>query len=106
MADSPWRWVAGVSPIGGGSAERMQADTANRRMAITWYRSGNLLTGDNTQLKLAVIRDRLTLSANPTMLLILSAEERPEVSADSSLRSFIVTVDPLGEWMDAVASLP
>ena len=106
MADSPWRWVAAVPPIAGGSAERMQADTANRRVAITWYRRGNLSTGDNTRLKLAVIGDRLALSAKPTMLLIMSAEERPGLSADSSLRAFVDTVEPVGEWMDAVAGLP
>ena len=106
MPDSPWRWVGGVPPVAGGSAERMQADTSNRRMAITWYRNGGILTGDNRRLKLAVIRDRLALSVQPTLLLIISAEERPNLSADSSLRRFIDAIDPVAEWMDATAGLP
>lgn len=106
MPDSAWRWVSSGPPIGGGAAERMQADTANRRTAVTWYGNGGLVTANNTRLKLAIIRDRLTLTANPTMLLIVSAEERPDLSADSSLRSFVETIGPVGAWMDGIAGLP
>lgn len=104
--ESPWRWVQSVRAVEGGSAERLQADSGSRRLAVTWYRNGKLLTASNGRLKLAAMADRLALTAEPTTMLILSAEERAGVPAAESIRTFISAVGPLGEWMDGIARLP
>jgi EpsI family protein len=101
-----WRWVESSPAMDGGLAERLQAGTANRRFAVTWYRNGEVLTGSNGRLKLAVMADRLALTAEPTMMLILSAEERAGTPAGESIRTFVSAVEPLGEWIDGIARLP
>ena len=76
------------------------------RLAETTYRTGDLLTGSNTRLKIANIADRLALRARPTMLLILAAE-RPagdptgRTPADS-IAAFRAAIGPLGPWMDRI----
>ena len=76
------------------------------RLAQTTYRTGEVLTGSNTRLKLANIADRLALRARPTMLLILSAE-RPAGdpsgrSPAESIAAFRAAAGPLGPWMDRI----
>jgi exosortase A len=101
-----WRWVESRPAMDGGLAERLQADTANRRLVVTWYRNGEILTGSIGRLKLAVMADRFALTAEPTMMLILSTEERAGTPAGESIRTFLSAVGPLGEWMDGIARLP
>jgi EpsI family protein len=101
-----WRWVESRPAIDGGLAERLQVGTANRRLAVTWYRNGEILTGSIGRLKLGVMADRFALTTEPTMMLILSAEERAGTPAGESIRTFLSAVGPLGEWMDGIARLP
>jgi hypothetical protein len=76
---------------------------ATERLAHTWYRTGNLLTGSNAQLKLANIADRLLLRARPTAVLILSSERIPGADPAASLAAFESAVGEIGPWMDRIA---
>jgi len=98
--ESGWAWVAPGRSIGGARADRIRAAGPVERLALTWYRTGNLLTGSNLRLKLANIRDRLLLRETPTSVLILSAEESPAASADQSVRAFLDAAGPVELWMD------
>ena len=104
--NSEWSWERSAQPLGQGMADRIQTAGPVYRLAETYYRSGKLLTGSNTRLKLQNIVDRLLLKERATAALIISAEDqvpgRPP--ADISLRAFLDAAGPVDAWMDRVAS--
>lgn len=102
--DSGWAWVSDSDAISNGKAARFMAQGRIAREAETYYRTGNLLTGSNAKLKLANIRDRILLRGRPTMLLILSAEEHPGISAAQSLAAFHHASGAIAPLMDRVAA--
>ncbi len=103
--DSPWSWESPGPALAYGRADVMLAQGRIRRLTQTHYRTGDLTTGSNARLKLANIADRLRLRARPTMLLILSAEDRPSQPGASSLAAFRASSGPLGQWMDRMGQV-
>ncbi len=104
--DSGWAWEKSPAAIAGGHADRIQTAGPVHRLAETFYRSGTVLTGSNSRLKLKNILDRLFLRERATATLILSSEDdvsgRPP--ADQSLRAFLAATGPVEAWMDRVAT--
>lgn len=98
-----WAWAAAGPAVAGGRADRLLADGRFGRIAETYYRSNDLLTGSNARLKLAIIADRLLLRARPTAMAILSAEARPGQDPQAALAAFRQSTGPVGEWMDHAA---
>jgi EpsI family protein len=103
--DSGWAWQSPGPAIGWGKSDRLIGPSRTARVAHTAYRTGDLLTGSAARLSLATMQDRLTLQARPTMMLILSAEERPGRPAGQSLAAFAQSTGPIGDWMDRVAAV-
>jgi len=64
-----------------------------------------LFTGSNSRLKLAVISDHLILRAQPTAMLIISAEDRPDEPAARAIGHFISSVGPLDSWIDRIVQV-
>ena len=110
MPDSPWSWIRDGAAVQGAKSERILAQGQSpgpiERLALTWYRSGDLLTGSNAHLKLATMQDRLMLRDDATLLLIVSSEEGRSHSAQDNIAAFLSTTGPVGEWMDRTADLP
>jgi exosortase A len=100
---SDWRWLEPGPAIAGGSGAWLLAGGKTKRLAVTYYRTGDTLTGSNSRLKLANMRDRLVLAAHPTSALILTAEARPGHDAASDVAAFAAAVGEPGAWMDAIA---
>ena len=100
-----WAWLSPGPAIPSGMADRFLAEGKVTRLAETYYRTGTLLTGSNARLKLAGMRDRLLLRERPTMMLILSAEDRPRRPAERALADFRRAIGPLDGWMDRMARL-
>lgn len=100
---SKWAWVSPAPALAGASAERIQAPDGVERTALTWYRTGGLLTGSNLRLKLANIVDRLLLRERTTQALIVSAEQSPGASSEGSLSAFLSATGDPGAWMDHIA---
>ncbi|WP_379487584.1 exosortase A [Novosphingobium soli] len=105
MPESAWAWQSAGPAVGPGRSERLLGDGRVERVAVTWYRTGDLLSGSNVRLKLAVVRDRLLLRARPTAMLILSAEDGPSGSAAGAISAFRAASGPLGPWIDGVARI-
>ncbi len=105
IPESAWSWQSSAAAPGTGRGERLLADGRVERVAVTWYRNGGLLSGSNAQLKLAVIADQLLLRAQPTVMLILSAEEGEDMPAEARIARFAAATGNLGAWMDAFAGL-
>lgn len=103
--DSPWSWESPGPALSDGHADVLLAQGRIRRLTETHYRTGDLTTGSNARLKLANIADRLGLRAQPTMLLILSSEDRPGQPGASSLAAFRASAGPLGQWMDRMGQV-
>lgn len=104
--ESGWAWEKSSAPLASGHADVIQAAGPVHRLAETLYRSGTLLTGSNTYLKLQIILDRLLLRKRTTATLIVSTEDQVEgrPPADSSLRAFLKATGPVDVWMDRIAA--
>jgi len=103
--EGDWAWLAPGPPAPDAASERLLAEGRFERLAQTSYRTGGLVTGSNARLKLANMLDRLLLRERPTMMLILSAEERPGRPAATAIASFRQSLGPPDRWMDRVAGL-
>ncbi len=103
--DSGWNWTSTGPALADGRSDRLVHSDSVERLAETYYRSGDLLTGSNIALKAANIRDRLLLRRVPTMLLILSAEARPGEPAAEALTRFRAATGDTGTWMDRMAQV-
>lgn len=104
--DTGWAWERSPAPLAGGHADRIQTAGPVHRLAETFYRSGDLLTGSNSRLKLQNILDRLALRERTTMTLIVSAEDgQPgQPSAEQSMRAFVGATGSVAALMDRTAS--
>jgi exosortase A len=99
---SGWAWQAPAETTAGAYAERLLGNGQVGRVALTWYRTGDLITGSNARLKLAAMADRLALRERPTVLLILSAEDAPGKPAAATIHAFAAAAGPLGTWIDRI----
>ncbi|MBO9516978.1 MAG: exosortase A [Porphyrobacter sp.] len=97
-----WSWQAPGPAFGEGRSERLLGGGKVERLSVTWYRTGDLLSGSNARLKLAVIGGNLRLHARPTVMLILSSEGR---DAADAIARFQAATGPTGAWMDRVTGL-
>ena len=104
-AGTDWNWIGPGADIAGTATQRLRWQTSAERTALTYYRTGDLLTASNARLKLANIADRLMLRPEPTMLLILSAEDRPGVAGEGALADFARAIGDPGPWMDRIGKV-
>jgi exosortase A len=101
---SHWAWEEPGAAFPNASSDVIQAPGPVHRLVVTWLRTGELLTGSNTRLKLANMQDRLLLRPRPTMTLILSAEAGDGApQPDEAIRSFLAATGPIAPWMDRMA---
>ncbi len=104
-AGGAWTWE-GVGPTFAEAHGDVLRTRGNlHRVAVTYYRTGTLISGSNTRLKLANIANRLLLRERPTLMLIVSAEDAPGAPAQAAIRAFEGSAGPVAEWMDRVATL-
>lgn len=103
--DSAWAWNSAGPAVPDGKSDLLRAHGSTERLAETYYRNGELLTGSGLKLKLATIADRLLLRREPTIMLILSAEEVGDAQGEDALNRFRQATGPLGPWMDRIAAL-
>jgi EpsI family protein len=99
-----WAWQGQGSAVADGKSERLLGNGKIERLAQTYYRTGPLLTGSNVRLKLSNIADRLILRERPTMMLILSGEQRSADKPADHIAAFRSAIGPLGPWMDRIAA--
>ena len=102
ITESEWSWTSPGPDAAPARSDRMMAGGRIERLALTYYRTGAMLTGSNTRLKLANITDRLLLHPRPTAMVILSSEQRPGYSAAAALGGFRRSIGDPGEWMDRI----
>jgi exosortase A len=102
---SPWAWEEPGPHFANGKSDVIQAPGPVHRLAVTWLRTDDLLTGSNARLKLANMRDRLLLRARPTMTLILSAEAGYGPPPDTAIRAFLAATGPVDALMDRMARI-
>lgn len=100
-----WAWQSPGPAIADARTDRLLAEGRVERLAYTWYRTGDLLTGSNARLKLANMADRLILRERPTMMLIVSAEGRHGHPVSQTMDRFLRAIGPTDRWMDRVAGL-
>lgn len=100
---SRWAWEKPGPVFANAKSDVIQAPGPVHRLAVTWLRSGDLLTGSNTRLKLVNMADRLLLRPRATMALIVSAEAGEGAPPEDSIHSFLAATGPIAPWMDRMA---
>jgi exosortase A len=103
--DSRWAWESPGPAFADAKSDMIQAPGPVHRLAATWLRTGDTLTGSNTRLKLANILDRLLLRARPTATLIISAEAGAGPPPEAAVRAFTAATGPIAPWMDRLAAI-
>lgn len=103
--NSEWSWNSAGPPAAGSKSDLLRARGSVERLAETYYRNGDLLTGSALKLKLATIADRLLLRREPTVMLILSTEQAPGESGAIALNGFRQATGPVGPWMDRIVAV-
>ncbi len=102
---SGWAWLKPGPAMAGGKSDRLLGPGRVERLAVTSYRTGDLVTGSAPRLGLANMADRLLLRARPTAMLIVSAEERQGQPAAEAIATFRQSTGGLGPWMDRATAL-
>lgn len=102
IPQSTWAWTSAGPAIGSAKSERLLSGGKIERYALTWYRSGSLLTGSNAELKLGNIKDRLLLRPSTTAMLIVSVETRDGKDSTAALNAFVTAIGDPGLWMDRI----
>jgi EpsI family protein len=105
---SRWAWERAGPATGPAKSDVIQAPSEGplpeRRLCLTWYRSGALLTGSNLALRLHAMGDHLAFRRQTTAVLILSASDRFNPDPAAALAAFMATVGPVDRWIDAIAA--
>jgi len=101
--DSGWSWHSPGPKFAQGKSEVLRGDNGSLRLAVTWYASGNLITGSNMKLKLHSMADKLRLTERPAMLLIISSVGRSESGDEQSIAAFMHDAGPPRQWMDRLS---
>lgn len=99
-----WAWERPGPPFAQARSDVLQAPGPVHRLAVTWYRDGNTITGSNLRLKLANMVDRLLLRRRATMVLILSAEDGQGAPAQTLVAGFLGGGGPPAAWFDHIGS--
>jgi len=103
--DSEWSWNSAGPAASGAKSDLLRARSTMERLAQTYYRNGDLLTGSALKLKLATIGDHLLLRPEPTAMLILSTEASSDEDPGVTLDRFRQATGPVGPWMDRIVTL-
>ena len=105
---SRWAWERPGPMVGVAKSDVIQAPSAGplpeRRLCLTWYRSGALLTGSNLALRLHAMGNHLAFTRQATAVLILSASDQFNRDPAAALASFMAMAGPVDRWIDAVAA--
>ncbi|WP_120078697.1 exosortase A [Aurantiacibacter odishensis] len=104
-SDTEWRWLSANNAPAGASGVRLQALGTQQRVAYTWYRHDEWTGSSRLRLKLLNMRDRLLSVPQPTMMLIVSAEDTSTQDGETVLADFLQSTAPVSDWMDALARL-
>ena len=103
--NSEWSWNSAGPQVANAKSDLLRARGSMERLAETYYRNGDLLTGSALKLKLATIADRLLLRREPTTMLILSTEVTADEDPAIRLDRFRKSTGPVGPWMDRIVAL-
>jgi EpsI family protein len=105
---SRWAWERPGPPEGPAKSDVIQAPSEGplpeRRLCLTWYRSGALLTGSNLVLRLHAMGDHLAFHRQATAVLILSASDRFNADPAAALAAFLADIGPIDRWIDRLAA--
>jgi len=103
-----WAWERPGPPMGIAKSDVIQAPTDSprpeRRLCLTWYRSGALLTGSNLALRLHAMVDHLLFRRQATAVLILSASDTLDRDPAAAIAAFTAAVGPVDRWIDSLAT--
>jgi exosortase A len=101
--DGPWLRVADVPPIAEGAAVRIAAPGPVSRIVASWYRVGDILTGDLRRVKLETMRARLIGGPQSAVAIHLSATSTPGHDPCVAIDHMLASLGPLADLADRAA---
>ena len=106
VPDTDWRWLRTGPQRANARTDYLFALGSIKRLTETSWRIGETTTASAARLTLEAMRDKLTLNPRPTLMLIVSAEERDGVAAQDAVDAFRRSTGPQDEWMDQFLATP
>jgi len=101
-----WAWERAGPAMAGAKSDVIEVPAdgpdPERRLCLTWYRSGALLTGSNLALRGEIMADHLLLRRHATTALIVSASNRLNRDPAAAINAFLAAIGPVDRWLDRV----
>jgi exosortase A len=99
-----WAWERAGPAMGVAKSDLIQVPgdgpDPERRLCLTWYRSGSLLTGSNLVLRLHAMANHLLLRREVTAVLIIAASNRQNRDPADAMAAFLAATGPIDRWID------
>ncbi|KQN36979.1 exosortase A [Sphingomonas sp. Leaf407] len=99
-----WVRVADTAPIAGGAALRMAAPGPVERETATWYRVGDVVTGDPDRVKLETLKVRLLGGPQRGVAILLSAQKDAH-EPRAAISAFLKAAGPVAAIADHAAGM-
>ena len=102
--ESDWAWAANGRSVDDVPAIRITAPGPVHREAVTLYIYGDIVSASTTQIKIAMLQDKLVGRHQPAGVLILSAEDSEVISAGDAMQRFADQSGGLEKLLRQIAS--
>ncbi|MEP9402334.1 exosortase A [Sphingomonas sp. VNH70] len=99
-----WVRIANTPSIAGGASLRMAAGPVERETA-TWYRIGDIVTGDADRVKLETLKVRLLGGPQRGVAVLLSAERQRGGDPRGTIADFVAAAGPIDAIADRAAGM-
>ena len=102
----PWAWTERTAPPPHGTAFRISAPGPVVREVASFYRVGDVTTGNEALVKLETLKVRLLGGPRRAVAILVSAvEPRPGVSARPAIDAFLAALGPVDRVADRAAGM-
>lgn len=103
--DSDWAWAADRPAPSNGRAEYIKAPGPSMREVVSFYRVDGVTTGSASRVKLATMQARLFGGNQQAVAIVISAEQKGNVSPRLAIDAFAHDVGNIDKLADRLAGL-
>ncbi|TGX52281.1 EpsI family protein [Sphingomonas gei] len=98
-----WVRISDLPDISGGHALRMTGPERVERVAVSWYRVGDMLTGSDKRVKFETLKTKLLGGDQAAVAVLLSAEQGTDQGAQAAIADFGRALGPVDALADRLA---
>lgn len=103
--EGPWLRVRDLDALDGGSVMLIRAPGPVERQVATWYRIGNMVTSNDTEVKIETLKSKLFGGPQRGVAVHLSAEVLPGYDPRAAMTKFLAALGPIDRLADRSAGM-